>query len=134
MPHFKIDLGQLSRIRDFVTETAISLGVDAGALDDLRLAVDEVVTNIIVHGYRGAGEVSLDLKASGDDLVICISDSAPAFDPTELGGTETQTLGERTEPGGLGVYLVNQAMDEIRYERSEGRNLHVMTKRNVIAA
>lgn len=133
MPLFKIDLGQLSRIRDFVAETATTLGVDAGALDDLRLAVDEVVTNIFVHGYRGVGEVSIDLEASGKDLVIRVSDSAPAFDPTALDSAELQPLGERADPGGLGVYLVKQAMDEIRYERSEGRNLLAMTKRNVIA-
>jgi anti-sigma regulatory factor (Ser/Thr protein kinase) len=58
------DLGQLSKIREFVSESATDLGVDAAAFDDLRLAVDEAVTNILTHGYAGSGDIELELSAN----------------------------------------------------------------------
>ena len=134
MPLFKLDLGQLSQVRDFVSEVATGLGVNHEAHDDLRLAVDETVTNIIVHGYGGKGDVWIDLEAAGKDLVIRISDSAPAFDPTTKMAQDIQPLDERAKPGGLGIFLVNKAMDEIRYERANDKNMLVMIKRNVVAA
>jgi len=63
------DLGQLSKIREFVTDSAAALAVNPEALDDLRLAVDEAVTNILTHGYDGSGEIELDISADGADLI-----------------------------------------------------------------
>lgn len=133
MPLFNVDLGQLSRLRDFVIDTATTLGVKAAAHDDLCVAVDEAVTNIIMHGYGGQGEVSLDLEIAGDDLVIRLSDEAPPFDPTARVVEEIQPLNERVKPGGFGVFLINKAMDEVLYERRNDRNELVMIKRNVVA-
>ena len=134
MPLFSVDLGQLSRLRDFVTESAAALGVDVDAHDDLRVAVDETVTNIIIHGYGGAGEVSIDLEADGKDLVVRIADAAPPFDPTTRVTQQLKPLDERAKPGGLGIFMVNKAMDEVRYAREKGKNVLVMIKRNVVAA
>jgi serine/threonine-protein kinase RsbW len=133
LPLFNVDLGQLSRLRDFVTDTATTLGVDTGAHDDLCVAVDEAVTNIITHGYGGKGEVSLELEAAGQDLVIRISDEAPPFDPTSRIVEKLQPLNERAQPGGLGVFLITRAMDEVHYERRNGKNELVLIKRNVVA-
>jgi serine/threonine-protein kinase RsbW len=132
LPLFSVDLKQLARIRAFVSERAQSLGVSAEAVDSLCLAVDEVVTNIVVHGYEGPGTVSVDLEADGKDLLIRISDEAPAFDPTSRLKNEQPNLGERTRPGGLGIFLVGQSMDEVAYARVGDRNQLTLAKRNVI--
>jgi len=132
LPHFKADLGQLSRIREFVTETAAALGVVPTALDDLRLAVDEAVTNIIVHGYRGAGEITLDITADGNDLVVELRDEAPAFDPTAATTGKPRQPEAHTSPGGFGLYLIRQSMDEISYRRTSAGNELTMRKRDVV--
>lgn len=132
MPHFKADLGHLVRIREFVTDAADKLGVDAAVLDDLRLAVDEAATNIIVHGYVGSGEIEVELSASGADLVVRLCDQAPAFDPLSRLADTIEPLGENPKPGGFGLYLIGQAMDEISYRRVDGSNELTMIKRGAI--
>ena len=45
--------------------------------------MDEAVTNIIMHGYRGAEKpIEIDMAREGDDLVVRIYDEAPLYDPT----------------------------------------------------
>jgi anti-sigma regulatory factor (Ser/Thr protein kinase) len=72
----RADLGQLHRIREFVTESAEALGAAPTSFDDLRIAVDEAVTNILTHGYGGPGYVELDLQAEGSDLVVRLRDGS----------------------------------------------------------
>jgi serine/threonine-protein kinase RsbW len=134
LPRFKAELGQLSHIRDHVTETAEALGVEASVLDGLRLAVDEAVTNIIVHGYDGGtGDIAVELSADGDDFVVLLRDEAPVFDPTAASPDEISPDAERTTPGGFGLFLMRQEMDEISHRPLDPGNELRMVKRNVIS-
>lgn len=132
LPRFKADLGQLSRIREFVTKTAKALGVMPTALDDLRLAVDEAVTNTIVHGYGGPGEITVELSANHGDLVVCLCDNAPAFDAASAAPDKLDPAEGRNAPGGFGLYLMKQAMDVITHRPLDPGNELTMIKRNVV--
>ena len=132
LPRFKADLGQLTRIREFVTKTAKALGVVPTALDDLRLAVDEAVTNVVVHGYGGPGEITVELSAERGDLVVCLCDKAPAFDAASEAPDELQPADDRDAPGGFGLYLMKQAMDVITHRPLYPGNELTMIKRNVV--
>ena len=130
----RADLGQLRRIREFVTDSASALGAEPTSFDDLRLAVDEAVTNIITHGYEGAGDIELELSSEGSDLIVRLCDNAPSFDPNLAPPADLRLPGDRDKPGGLGVYLMQSAMDEIIHRSIETGNELVMTKRNVIGS
>lgn len=130
----RADLGQLHRIREFVTESAEALGAAPTSFDDLRIAVDEAVTNILTHGYGGPGYVELDLQAEGPDLVVRLRDRAPSFDPRLAPPADLRPPGERDAPGGLGVYLMESVMDEIVHRPIECGNELIMTKCGVIGS
>lgn len=134
LPRFKADLGELSRIREYVTKTAIGLGVVPTALDDLRVAVDEAVTNVVVHGYGGPGEITLELSAESGDLIVRLCDKAPAFDAANEAPDELNPDDSRTTPGGFGLYLMKQAMDDIAHRPLHPGNELTMIKRNVVDA
>jgi serine/threonine-protein kinase RsbW len=73
-------------IREFLR----SHGVDPRALADVLLALSEVVTNAVVHGYRGgAGEVRVAAEHSHHRLVLSVADQgrgmAPRLDSPGLG-------------------------------------------------
>jgi serine/threonine-protein kinase RsbW len=67
------------------------LGADPGALSDVLLAVSEVVTNCVVHAYRGqpGGKVAIEARQSGDRLMLSVADEgggmAPRHDSPGLG-------------------------------------------------
>jgi len=128
----RASLKQLSRIRDFVVDSVTPLGVSPASIDDLRLAVDEAVTNIITHGYGGPGDIELKLENDGVDLIIVLRDQAPSFDPAHAPAANLEPPGERDNPGGFGVYLMNSVMDEIRYQSSDTGNELTMIKRGVV--
>jgi serine/threonine-protein kinase RsbW len=126
------DLGQLSKIREFVLDSATTLGVDPAAFDDLRLAVDEAVTNILTHGYDGSGNIELDMCADGSDLVIRLRDTAPPFDCTLAAASGPGPAEEREKPGGFGLFLIRNAMDKLVHRKLENGNELTMIKCEVI--
>ena len=104
---------------------AASAGLDKRASYRLRLAVDEIATNIIVHGYAEAGlQGALELRADIDDrtLIIAIEDTGVAYDPRQAPVPDTDLPLEQRPIGGLGVYLAIRSVDEFLYERVGDRN------------
>ena len=78
-------LKNLALIRDFVQETATALAADPGRLHEVVLAVNEVATNIMIHGYQGQpGLIEIEVGRSEDSLVVRLRDQAPPFDPTAV--------------------------------------------------
>lgn len=123
----------LSEIRRFVKETASALGVDPAVIPGVILAVDEAVSNTINHGYQGqGGAVEIELHRKGDALVIRIRDEAPPFDPTNVPPPDLTLSLEQRTPGGLGIYLIRQAMDEMTHRVTpQGGNELTLVKRGV---
>jgi anti-sigma regulatory factor (Ser/Thr protein kinase) len=74
-------------VRDFLH----SLGADPRAFGDVLLALSEIVTNAVVHGYRGeeGGEVRVEAEHSDEQLVLSVADQgrgmAPRYDSPGLG-------------------------------------------------
>ena len=128
----RADLAQLNRIREFVTESAVALGVAPSSFDDLRLAVDEAVTNIITHGYGGPGDVAIEVETVDTDLVIRLRDKAPGFDPAHSPLNDPHDPESRDSPGGFGVYLIRSVMDEVSHRSLNSGNELTLIKRGVI--
>jgi len=117
------DPARLADVRQFVREQAAQLGADGEATDDIVTAVDELVTNSIIHGYRGGeGAVEVEIGASGASMVVHLRDHAPPFDPTKLAAPDTTLPPEQRPKGGLGIYLSRAATDGLTYRRSEDGN------------
>jgi serine/threonine-protein kinase RsbW len=122
-------LDSLGGIAAYVMAAATAAGLDKHAAYRLRLAVDEVATNIIVHGYAEAGlQGALELRAHIDAraLTISIEDSGAAYDPRQTPAPETSTPLEHRPIGGLGVFLAIRSVDKFHYERVGGRNRTIL--------
>jgi serine/threonine-protein kinase RsbW len=124
-------LESLGVIREFVDAAATEAGVERRRAYRLKLAVDEVATNIVTHGYAEHGlEGVLYLESQFDEetLAVVLEDTAPPYDPRTQGRPPNldTPLGERT-PGGLGVYLAVHNVDAFQYARVGKRNRNVFT-------
>ncbi|UZQ52880.1 ATP-binding protein [Trichothermofontia sichuanensis B231] len=129
-------LDSLSAIASYVMAAAKAAGLEKKPTYNLRLAVDEIATNIIVYGYQGGdAERTIVVQTEMDDqaLTVTLEDTAPKFDPTqqELPDADdfNQPLAERPI-GGLGVYLAVQGVDQFQYQRlgDKNRNIFVVYK------
>ena len=83
---------------------------------DLRLAVDEAVTNVVIHGYKESdGIVELHMHAEGDAVFIRIRDHAANFDPSQVKTPQLDTELKDRPFGGMGIFLIRKMTDEAEF-------------------
>jgi anti-sigma regulatory factor (Ser/Thr protein kinase) len=122
-------LDSLDAIAKYVMAVAAATGLDKKTAYNLRLAVDEIATNIIIHGYEEAGrEGVLDLQTFVDEqtLTISLKDTGVPYNPNQrLTPDDLDQPLEQRKIGGLGVYIAIQGVDKFIYERVGDRNHNI---------
>jgi len=123
----------LAEIRHFVQEKALAIGLDPAMIPNVILAVDEAVSNIIAHGYQcQEGAVEIEVSREGEALVIRVRDEAAPFDPTIVPSPDVTLPLEQRVPGGLGIHLIRQIMDEMTHRVTpHGGNELTLVKRGL---
>jgi len=124
------DVKNLAEIRRFVRASAESLQVDPVAINEVVLAVDEAAANIIMHGYQGQpGFIKVVVERQADSLMVHLYDLAPPFDPTQVPTPDLTLPLEERPVGKMGVFLINQFMDDVIYSTSpQGGNHLILVK------
>lgn len=125
----------LNDMREFLEQAILTLAGDEDAAGDLVLAVNEAVTNSLLHGYHEQpGMVAICVEANGRDLQVRLLDDAPPFDPTSVPPPDISLPLEDRPLGGLGVHMMRQLSDELLYQLTEtGENELTFVKRGVLA-
>ncbi|GAB4551360.1 MAG: hypothetical protein Tsb0013_13450 [Phycisphaerales bacterium] len=109
----------LSGARDLVAAVAKRLGFTDHDCGQIALAVDEALCNVIRHGYdrRETEKIWLSIWPVTHDeksgIRILIEDEAEQVDPEQIKPRDLDEI----RPGGLGVYIIREVMDEARFER-----------------
>lgn len=122
-----IDLAEIDRLNAVFADFADTHALPARLRRTMRMVFDELLNNTISYG--GAGVIDVDVELVGDRLLVTISDDGKPFDPLEAEPPDTTRSTQERKIGGLGIYLVRQAMDEVGYARVAGRNVMTLTKR-----
>jgi sigma-B regulation protein RsbU (phosphoserine phosphatase) len=124
----KSDLNELARVREFVrnfcTRVPAEL-LDPSRVDLIELAVNEAVANIIKHAYGNAPDqpVRIEARLSPDRIVFRLYDWGRRFDPASVPAPAF----DGSKDHGFGIYIIEQAVDEVEYSREEtGRNCATM--------
>ena len=123
------DLGEITRVAEFVDAYCRPLGAAPKDLLALHLALEEAVTNVINHGYPDGQrhQFTVSLAAAPDGrLTAVVTDDAAPYDPLARPPVDTTLPLEQRAIGGLGVHLVRNLMTAVRYERRDGRNILTM--------
>ena len=96
----------------------------------VNLALEEAVSNVMLYAYSegGSGQVLVEADKSPDKVVFTISDSGKPFDPTAQAEPDITLSAEERPIGGLGIHLVRQIMDEVKYERTNDKNVLRLVK------
>jgi serine/threonine-protein kinase RsbW len=109
-------------------------GFSAPECRSVTRAVDEALTNIMRHSYRGQTDQPIEVcclrvprrsgAARGEGFEILLSDQGPAVDPAKLRGRRLDEI----KPGGLGLHFIRQSMDAVEFKRARGKNQLRLTK------
>ncbi|MGL5034162.1 MAG: ATP-binding protein [Microcystaceae cyanobacterium] len=116
-------LESLDDIAQYILALGKEVGLDKKKVYKLRLAVDELATNIIVYGYKEIepkGKIKVEAQWDNQALTVILEDTAPAFDPSQNWEQAelllSMPVAERPI-GGLGIYLAVDGVDRFSYER-----------------
>lgn len=120
----------LDALTAFVLDACTQAGANQDVCFDVRLAVEEVFTNIIEHGYPAhQGPVVVKITPVVHGIRIEARDWAPPFDPTSTPVDGVGPDWENRSPGGLGLHLVRTIMDTVAYGRdAAGSNVLTLIK------
>ena len=115
----------------FVEDIGNELGLDGELLMNLNLALEEMVSNIIRHGKPQQADDNIALKAesNGEEITFTLSDNGIEFDSTTKGDLDTDVNPAERKLGGMGIFIVKNIMDQVTYQRLNGRNVVVMKKK-----
>ena len=124
-------VSEIGRLSEIVNEFGQYHQLTEECLFAVNLALEEILINVIKHGYGSNSEREIDVRIwlSDDELRAEIEDDAPAFNPLELDAPDITKPLEEREIGGLGVHLVRTMMDRTEYRREGERNILFIAKK-----
>ena len=126
----KNQVTELDRVARFIEEIGEELSLDMELQMNLNLVMEEMVSNIIFYAYPEGVEATIELSAEcdGKELTFVLSDQGRAFDPTLKENFDMDVNPAERELGGMGIFIVKNIMNQVTYQRLEGRNLLTMKK------
>lgn len=123
----------LAGVRQLIASVSQRIGLPDGACSKIALATDEALANVIRHGYCGSNDRPIWIRIwptpageGGPGIRIVIEDEARHVDSCDLRGRDL----DDPRPGGLGLHIINEVMDEVTYEKRSPTGMRLtMVKR-----
>lgn len=93
---------------------------------EILLALQETITNVIRHGYKGqGGDIEVEFRFGDHQVEIEIHDWGIPFDPNQVPSPNF----EAPKPGGYGVFIVKNVTDQMQFRREGDMNIAQLMKR-----
>lgn len=124
------EIDEISKLPAFIDEIAEELDLIPELVFNLNLVLEEAVSNIILYAYpkQMGKEISIMVDKNDNILVLTLTDTGKEFDPTQVPEVDINLSAEERSIGGLGIFLIKNIMNEVEYQRVEGRNVFTLKK------
>ena len=121
----KNKISELKALNQHLNNWAKGTNLTANAILRINICLDELFTNIVYYGFEDDLEhtIKFTLKAESNLLTINIEDDGIPFNPLEKVDPEFPDNVDSAKIGGLGIHIIKQLMDNVRYERKQGNKL-----------
>ena len=134
--HYSLTLNNQSidfnHLKEGIEHFSIRAELNKSLSKQLKIVLDEIVGNIIKYGFTNhqtlAGKIHVEIAISNDILNLTVTDNARPFNPLTQSNPDFSTSLEDRELGGLGIYIVGRIMDEMQYQRIDGKNVLTLSK------
>ena len=100
----------------------------------VRMVTEEVVVNIVDYAYPagttppGADYIDVEIERDEEQITLRFRDGGIPFNPLTVKAPDTTLTSEERKVGGLGIFLVLNMMDSVKYEYTDGENVLTVTK------
>ena len=100
--------------------------VDHKKIYQINLALEEILVNISKYAYpgnEGVIDISFEISDNPKQLKVVIKDKGKDFNPLEKEDPNLDASVEKRKIGGLGIYIVKNMVDDIKYQRLNNENI-----------
>jgi serine/threonine-protein kinase RsbW len=121
----------LHMVHELARRLAVSTGFEESEAEKIGTAVDEAVTNVIQHAYHGATdrEIEIHFDPEGESLDITILHDGEALEDVPIPDFNLGKLVAERRKGGLGLYIMRQMMDDLRFGKADsGKSMCVLVR------
>lgn len=124
-------VAELERLAEEVATFARSHAIPDQIVTQVTLALEEIVTNVIEHGYEGTEprQIAVRLSLADAKLTVEVEDEGGPFNPLEAAEPDLDLPLDERPIGGLGILLTRRMMDNLAYARTGNKNILTMEKR-----
>ena len=125
------DISEITRLYEFIEEMGNDFSLSPDIVFNLNLVLEEAVVNVINYAYPKEDHQYIYLSATMKDgsIVLVLTDTGKEFDPTAAPEADITLSADERQIGGLGIFLIRQIMNEVKYERIEGKNVLTLEKK-----
>ena len=128
--NFSRSIDELKNIFNFLEIIGERFQLSDRHLHDIELSVEEVFTNMVRHNSSSDEEILISIESYDGQIVTCLTDrEKEPFDLTKTGEIDFDDYIEKKKSGGLGIFLVKQLMDEVRFEHLNGESKITLIKK-----
>ena len=126
----KSKLSELKTLCRHLEDCGNMMELPQKCLLQINLGLDELFTNIISYGFEDESEhqIKFTLAKAEETLVVQVEDDGIPFNPLDAAGPGVVRDLDSINIGGLGIHLVKKVMDDIDYQRVEGKNKIILKK------
>lgn len=126
----KNNISELNTLNRHLNTLGSGIGLQTDSILRINICLDELFTNIVSYGFEDELEHVIQFTVQAEDnlLVIHIEDDGIAFNPLEKIDPEFPANVESAKIGGLGILIIRKLIDNISYERKQGKNRLTMKK------
>lgn len=119
---------ECQKLYDFLEDFTRSNDIPDETFQDLKLIAEEIVANIINHGYNKAPDQKIEIiiSANSTNIEVSFIDEAAACDPLEL-AKNSGNVKDQCE-GGMGAQIIKSLTSTQSYERVGEHNVLTITK------
>lgn len=121
----------IDKITEFINAELEKLDCPKKTQKQIDIAADEIFSNIAHYAYEskdGSAEIRLEKSDNPKAVTLTFTDSGIPYNPLEKPDPDVTLSADEREIGGLGIYIVKKTMDEVKYERKDGKNILSVTK------
>jgi anti-sigma regulatory factor (Ser/Thr protein kinase) len=121
---------EIERLQHVLSQFCDLHGIPRRHQHSFNLALDEVVTNIIRHGYADQDQhvIVVKVELSGNELKARVEDDGCAFSPVDYPAVNPNKPISARQLGGLGIHLVRNLISRMDYQREGEKNVLTLSK------
>ena len=125
------DISEIGKLNEFVEEIGCEFSLSPDVVFNLNLVLEEAVVNVINYAYPKEEHqfIYLSARLHEGSIVLVLTDTGKEFDPTMVPEADITLSADERQIGGLGIFLIRQIMNEVRYERIDGKNILTLEKK-----